>query len=97
MKKPCTKIERLPDGIDPSKHPRNYREALMRADAAQWMDAYSKENQGIMDRKAVDMVKPPPGTKILGTNTGREYKVDNGKLSKWKARITASMTYMHLP
>ena len=81
------KIEGLPDGINPSKPPRNYKEARMRPDAAQWMDVYAKEYQGIMDRKAVDMVKPPPGAKILGTTTRLEYKIDNGKLSKWKARM----------
>ena len=61
---------------DPSKPPRNYKEARMRPDAAQWMDAYFKEYQGIMDRQAVDMVKPPPGAKILGTTTRLEYKID---------------------
>ncbi len=59
----------------------------MRPDAEQWMDAYAKEYQSIMDRKAVDMVKPPPGAKILGTTTRLEYKIDNGRLSKWKARM----------
>jgi hypothetical protein len=105
-----SKIEGLPDGIDPSKPSRNYTEARMRPDAPQWMDAYTKVYQGIMDRKAVDMVKPSPGVKILGTTTRLEYKIDNtanspsGKhacacvvTSKWKARITSSKTSMRLP
>ena len=103
------KIEGLPNGIDPTKPPRNYKEARMWPDAAQWMDAYAKEYQGIMDRKAVDLVKPPPGTKILGSTTWLEYKIGNGKFSKWKARmcvrgdqqvkerITSNRTSMRLP
>jgi hypothetical protein len=60
---------------------------MSREDAREWEDAYFKEYKGIMDRKAVKVVKLPPGTKALGTTTRLEYKMDNGVFIKRKARM----------
>ena len=38
---------------------------MTREDAREWDDAYFKEYKSIMDRKAVKVVKLPPGTKAL--------------------------------
>ena len=46
---------------------------MAREDAREWQDAYFKEYKGIMDRKAVKVVKLPPGTNALGTTTRLEY------------------------
>jgi len=80
-------MQGLPDGIDPSKPPKNYRDSQSRIDAREWMEAYNKEYQGMMDRGAVRVAKPPPGAKILGTTTRLEYKSDNGVFTKRKARM----------
>ncbi len=60
---------RLPDSIDPTKTPKNFKDAKSREDAAEWMMAYNREYQGMMDCGAVKVVKPPPGTKVLDTTT----------------------------
>ena len=60
---------------------------MARDNAHEWEDAYFKEYKGIMDRKAVKVVKLPPGTKALGTTTRLEYKMDNGVFIKRKARM----------
>ena len=77
----------LPDSIDPTKPPKNFKDAQSREDSAEWMAAYYKEYNGMMDRGAVKVVKPPPGTKVLDTTTRLEYKSDNGDLTKRKARM----------
>ena len=38
-----TRMEGLPDGIDPTKPPKNFKDANTREDAQEWMDAYFKE------------------------------------------------------
>ena len=102
----------LPDSIDPTKPPRNFKDASSREDSHQWIDAYYKECKGMMDRGAVKAVKPPPGAKILGTTTRLEYKCDNSVFSKrtchrcvrgesletsrWKEKISSSRNCMHL-
>ncbi len=68
----------LPKGVDPSRPPRNYKDAMSRLDREEWDDAYRAEYQGFVDRDAFDIVKPPPGAKILGTTTVTEYKKTNG-------------------
>jgi hypothetical protein len=69
-----TRMEGLPDSIDPTKPPKNFKDANSREDAQEWMDAYFKEYKGMMDQGAVKAVKPPPGAKLLGTTTRLEYK-----------------------
>ena len=64
----------LPNTIDPTKPPKNFKDASSRSDAKEWREAYFKEYQGMMDRGAVKAVKPPQGAKILGTSTRQEYK-----------------------
>ena len=80
-------MEGLPDSIDPTKPPKNFKDANSREDAQEWMDAYFKEYKGVMDLGAVKAVKPPPGAKILGTTTRMEYKSDNSVFSKRKCRM----------
>jgi hypothetical protein len=43
------KIRGLPDNIDPTKPPKNFKDAKSRVDRDEWMAAYSKEYQGMMD------------------------------------------------
>ena len=38
-----TKVKGLPDSIDPTKPPRNYRHAMSLPDAQEWAEAYDKE------------------------------------------------------
>jgi hypothetical protein len=42
-----TKVKGLPDSIDPSKPPRNYRHAMSLPDAQEWAEAYDMEYMGI--------------------------------------------------
>ncbi len=40
-------------------------EVMQVTHATEWMEEFFKEYQGMMDRGAVNAVKPPPGAKIL--------------------------------
>ncbi len=80
-------MQGLPNNIDPTKPPKNFKYASSRSDAKEWIDAHFKEYKGMMDRGAVMAVKPPQGAKILGTTTRLEYKSDNGIFSKRKCRV----------
>ena len=77
----------LPDYIDPTRPPKNYKDAMTSPDREEWATAYQKEFQGFKDRSSFAIVKPPPGTKILGTTTKTEYKVNNGQFEKRKVRM----------
>jgi len=80
--KEVVRMKGLPNDIDPTKPPKNFKDASSRSDAKEWIDAFFKEYKGMMDRGAVKAVKPPQGAKILGTTTRLEYKSDNGVFSK---------------
>ena len=60
---------------------------MRRPDSQEWAEAYQKEFQGCKDRNVFAVVKPPPGTKVLGTTTRTEYKVNNGVMEKRKVRM----------
>ncbi len=82
-----TKLEGMPDSINANKPPKNYKDAMSREDSREWQEAYFKEYKGMMDRGAVQAVKPPPGAKILGTTTRTEYKTSNDIFDKRKVRM----------
>ena len=43
------RMKGLPNDIDPTKPPKNYKNASSRSDAKEWRDAYFKEYKGMMD------------------------------------------------
>ena len=69
-------------GIDYNKPPKNFADVMSRKDAAEWMETYWKEYQGLKDRDAVRVVIPPQGTKVLGSTTRIDYEVKQGVLQK---------------
>ena len=73
--------------IDYSRPPRSFKDAMSRIDREEWYDAYRVEQQGFTDRDVFDIVKPPPGAKILGTTTVCDYKMDSGVFQKRKVRM----------
>ena len=75
--------------IDYNRPPKNYKDAMSRPDAPEWMEAYMNEYQGFKNRDVVKIVVPPPGAKILGSTTRAEYKTDQGVLQKRKIRLCA--------
>ena len=79
-----TKLEGLPSDINANKPPKSYKDATSREDSKEWQEAYFKEYKGMMDRRAVRALKPPPGAKILGITIRTEYKTSNGILGKRK-------------
>ncbi len=80
-------VHGLPDNIDPDRPPKNFKDAMSRPDSQEWAQAYQKEFQGCKDRNVFAVVKPPPGTKVLGTTTRTEYKINNGVIEKSKVRM----------
>jgi hypothetical protein len=84
-----TKVKGLPDSIDPTKPPRNYRHAMSLPDAQEWAEAYDKEYMGIKQRGVFETVRMEKGMKIMGMTTRTEYKVTNGVFGKRKVRLCA--------
>ena len=53
--------------------PKNFKDAMLRADRQEWAEAYDKEYQGFKEHRTLKVVRPVPGVKILGTTTRTEY------------------------
>ena len=83
------RVKGLPEGIDPSKPPKNFKDAMSRIDRQQWAEAYDREYQGFYEHQTLKVARarPEPGTKVLGSTTRTEYKVVNGELKKYKVRL----------
>ena len=83
------RVKGLPEGIDPSKPPKNFKDAMSRIDRQQWAEAYDREYQGFYEHQTLKVARarPEPGTKVLGSTTRTEYKVMNGELKKYKVRL----------
>ena len=81
-------LEGLDPSINPDRPPKNFKDAMSRSDREDWAAAMNKEYLGFKDMKALAIVKPPKGARILGTLTRWEYKEENGKLVKYKVRMT---------
>ena len=83
------RVKGLPEGIDPSKPPKNFKDAMSRIDRQQWAEAYDREYQGFYEHQTLKVARarPEPGTKVLGSTTRTEYKVVNGEMKKYKVRL----------
>ena len=83
-------LKGLDPEINPDCPPKNYRDAVSRRDREQWEEAMMKEYHGFQDMKALAIVKPPKGARLHDTSTRWKYKEENGKLVKYKVRMTTS-------
>jgi hypothetical protein len=45
------RIKGLPGNIDPTKPPKNFRDAMSREDSQEWAEAYDAEHQGFHEHK----------------------------------------------
>jgi hypothetical protein len=75
--------------IDTNCPPKNFKDAMRRTDRQEWAEAFDKEYKGFKEHGTLNVVRPVPGIKILGTTTRPEYKVVNGELKKRKVRLCA--------
>ena len=84
-----TRIRGLPDSIDPTKPPKNFRDAMLREDSQEWAAALDKEYMGFKHRGVFELVPFQKGMKLMGMTTRWEYKVTNGTFEKRKVRLCA--------
>ena len=77
----------VPAGVDVTKPPKNFRDAMSREDRQEWAEAYDSEYQGFYDHGTLKVVRPEPGAKVIGTTTRTEYKVVNCVFKKRKVRL----------
>jgi hypothetical protein len=84
-----TRIKGLPDHIDASRPPKNFRDAMQREDSQEWAEALDKEYMGFKQRGVFELVPLQKGTKLMGMTTRWEYKVTNGTFEKRKVRLCA--------
>ena len=77
----------VPAGIDVSKLPKNFRDAMNREDRQEWAEAYDSKYQGFLEHGTLKAVRLKPGDKVLGTTTRTEYKVVNGAFKKRKVLL----------
>jgi hypothetical protein len=62
-------LECLDPSINPDRPPKNFKDAMSRSDLEDWGAAMNKEYLRFKDMKALAIVKPPKGARILGTLT----------------------------
>ena len=89
-----TKVEGLPDLIDPTKSPRNYRHTMSESllDAQERAEACDKENMDIKQRgvfKTVQMEKGGVKIIMMGMTSSTECRVSKGVFGKSKVRLCA--------
>ncbi len=81
------KLKGLPPSIDPDQLPKNYKDAMSRAELQAWDEAYHKEYCRFKERNAFKIIYPEQGIKIHNTLTRLEYKEDKGTLFKQKSTL----------
>ena len=84
-----SKVKGLPDSIDSSRPPKNFRDAMLREDCQEWAEALNKEYMGFKQRGVFELVPLKKGIKLMGMTTRWEYKVTNGTFEKRKVRLCA--------
>ena len=84
-----TRVKGLPNSIDPTKPPKNFRDAMLREDCQEWAAALDKEYMGFKHRGVFELVPLQKGMKLMGMTTRWEYKVTNGVFEKRKVRLCA--------
>ncbi len=53
-----SRVNELPDSIDPNKPLRNYRNAMRREDRQEWAEAYDKDYQGFIEQGTLKIARP---------------------------------------
>jgi hypothetical protein len=81
------RIKGLPGNIDPTKQPKNFRDAMSREDRQEWAEAYDAEHQGFYEHRILKIARQEPDAKILGTTTRTEYKTVHGQFTEHKVRL----------
>ena len=81
-----TRVKGLPEGIDPSKPPKNFKDAMSR------LTDSNGQKHTTVNTKASTSIRPwnwqdRSGTKVLRSTTSTEYMVVNGELKKYKVRL----------
>ncbi len=62
-------IKGLPDYIDPTRPPKSNKEAMLREDAAEWLEAYMKEYMCFKKLGVFEMVRIDMGMKRMSMTT----------------------------
>ncbi len=50
-----SKVKGLPASVDPSKSPKNFKDAMLREDRELWAEAYDKEYQGFVQHGTLNL------------------------------------------
>ena len=61
-----TRVKGLPDSIDSSKPPKNFRDAMLREDCQEWEEALNKEYMGFKQLGVFELVPLKKGIKLMG-------------------------------
>jgi hypothetical protein len=86
---PLHSFKGLPISIDPTKPPKNYKDAMSRPDAEEWAQAYMEEYNGFIEQGVFEVVYPSAGEKVIGTTTRLDYKFKGDEFDKYKVRMCA--------
>jgi hypothetical protein len=54
----------VPAGVDVTKPPKNFRDAMSREDRQEWAEAYDSEYQGFYDHWTLKVVRPVSQTEF---------------------------------
>ncbi len=72
-----SRIKGLPGNIDPTKPPKNLRDAMSREDHREWAEAYDAEYQGFYEHQTLSISRPEPGAKIFKLRNNNAYRVQD--------------------
>lgn len=75
---------------DSESEPSNFKDAMMSPEAGEWKKAMQREMSSLHSNKVWDLVKPPPGRKVIGSRWVYKRKHDpDGVVTQYKARLVA--------
>ena len=75
---------------DEMGEPRSYTEAIQSPEKSAWQSAMEEEINSLHENESWELVKPPPGRKIVGCKWTYKKKLDeNGQVVRYKARLVA--------
>ncbi len=65
--------------LDPTKPPKNFRDAMSREDPQEGAEVYNAEHQGFYEHQTLKIARPEPDAKILGTTTHCEWAINQAQ------------------
>ncbi len=67
----------LPGNIDPTKPPKNFRDAMSREDSQEWAETYDAQHQGFYEHQTLTISVGKTGTRCQDLGYNNTYRVED--------------------